>query len=356
MLRLISSLERPPRCETAPEISGVAVLLNGNAKAVNHRVRDSLASVMPGENLFFTKCPEEANRIAEEVVERGFHTVFTGGGDGTFVSWVNRILEIAERRPVAPPRFGVLALGTGNAVAEMVGADPRRHTRDLVRYLRGEVGGVRKLALLACGGRRTPFAGVGVDAAILNDYNWVKNRLAETPLAGLGVGVTGYGLAVALRSAPRYFMERRPGYCEVVNSGRSAWRLDARGNRIGRPVEHGELLYAGPCALAAASTVPYYGLGLRVFPFAERAPGMFQLRLASRVPVAEVLLQLPRLFSGEFEHEGLHDYSAERVSLRFERPMPLQIGGDAEGWLDRVDFAMAPGAVEVVDFGQSAAA
>jgi diacylglycerol kinase family enzyme len=334
----------------------VAVLLTGNAKAVNDRVRDSLASVLPVENLFFTKCPEEAGRIAEQVVDRGFHTVFTGGGDGTFVAWVNRILEIAERRPARPPRFGVLALGTGNAVAENLGADPRRHTRDLVRYLRGEIGGVRKLPLLACCGRRTPFAGVGVDAAILNDYNWVKSRLAETPLAGLGVGVAGYGLAVALRSAPRYLRERRPGYCEVVNAGRSAWRLDRRGNRIGRAVEHGELLYAGPCALASASTVPTYGLGLRIFPFAESAPGMFQLRVASRVPVAEVLLQLPRLFSGEFEHEGLHDFSAERVSLRFERPMPLQIGGDAEGWCDALDFAMAPGAVEVVDFGVQVAA
>jgi diacylglycerol kinase family enzyme len=250
----------------------------------------------------------------------------------------------------------VLALGTGNAVAEMVGADPRRHARDLVRYLKGEIGGVRHLPLIGCCGRRTPFAGVGVDAAILNDYNWVKSRLAETPFAGLGVGVAGYGLAVALRSAPRYLLERRPGYCEVVNAGRPAWRLDARGDRIGRPVEHGEVLYAGPCALAAASTVPYYGLGLRVFPFAERSPGMFQLRVASKVPVADLLLQLPRLFSGEFEHEGLHDFSAERVSLRFERPMPLQIGGDAEGWRDALDFAMAPGTVEVVDFGSRAAA
>ncbi|MFT3915969.1 MAG: diacylglycerol kinase family protein [Anaeromyxobacteraceae bacterium] len=361
MLRLIQNFERQarfhPAADAAPAAGteGVAVLLNGNAKAVNARVRDSLLSVVPSEHVYFTTCPDEASRVAEAVVDRGYHTVFTGGGDGTFVAWVNRILEIAERRFARAPRFGVLALGTGNAVAEMVGADPRRHTEDLVRYLRGEAG-TRRLPLLDVGGRRTPFAGVGLDAAILNDYNWVRQRLAETPLRGLGLGAPGYGLAVALRSAPRYLMERRPGYCEIVNTGRTAWRLDARGNRIGRPVEHGELLYAGPCALAAASTVPYYGLGLKAFPFADRAPGMFQLRLASSVPVADVLLQLPRLFSGEFSHEVLHDFSVERVALSFERPMPLQIGGDAEGWRDGVQFGLAPGAVEVVDFAPSAAA
>lgn len=356
MLRLIDSFEHPPRFQPHPEAtSGVAVLLNGNAKQVNDRVRASLASVMPEDQLFFTKCPVEASRIAEEVVERGYHTVFTGGGDGTFVAWVNRILEAAERRLARAPRFGVLALGTGNAVAEMVGADPRRHAEQLESYLRGEAG-TRQLPLLEVGGRRTPFAGVGLDAAILNDYNWVKTRLADTPLRGLGLGVPGYGLAVALRSAPRYLMERRPGYCEVVNAGRAAWRLDARGNRIGRPIEHGELLYAGPCALAAASTVPYYGLGLKAFPFAERSPGMFQLRLASVVPVAGALLQLPRLFSGDFQHEALHDFSAERVALTFERPMPMQIGGDAEGWRDEVAFGLAPGSVEMVDFAPRAAA
>lgn len=356
MLRLIETREHSPkRAVVSATSSGVAVLLNGNAKQVTPRVRNALASVVPTENLFFSRCPEEAGQIAEHVVERGYHTVFTGGGDGTFISWVNRILEIAERRPAPAPRFGVLALGTGNAVAEMMGSDPRRHARDLARYLRGEVETVRRLPLLACGGRRTPFAGVGLDAAILNDYNWLKEHLADTPLASLGLGVTGYSLAVALRSAPRYLTERRPSYCEVLNTGSLAWRLDLHGRRIGRPVKHGELLYAGPCVLAAASTVPYYGLRLRAFPFAEQSPGMFQLRLASKVPVADVLLHLPQIFNGRYANEGLLDFSAEKVHLTFERPVPLQIGGDAEGWLDQLSFAMAPGTVEVVDFMQRAA-
>jgi diacylglycerol kinase family enzyme len=334
----------------------VAVLLNANAKQVNAEVRRALSRVVPGEHLFLSRCQDDAIRIAEEVIVRRYGTVFTGGGDGTFVAWVNRILESAERRAARPPRFGVLALGTGNAVAEAVGATPRRHAQDLERFLRGDIGGVRRLDLLTCAGRRTPFAGVGIDAAVVNDYYWIRDRLSGTPLRKLGLGAPGYGLAVALRSAPRYLLERRPAYCEIVNVGRPAWRLDARGARIGRPIAHGELLYAGPCMMAAASTVPYYGLGLRAFPFADRAPGMMQLRVATSIGVPTVLMHLPSIWSGEFAHEGLLDFHADRVSLRFERPMPLQVGGDAEGWRDELTFSMAANPVEIVDFGPRAAA
>jgi diacylglycerol kinase family enzyme len=358
MLRMVVNAERYTRFEprvALPE-TDVAVLLNANAKQVNAGVRRALSSVVPDEHLFFSTSHDEANQIAEEVVARRYRTVFTGGGDGTFVSWVNRILESAERRAARPPRFGVLALGTGNAVAGMMGASPRKHVQDLTRYLRGEVDRIRRLDLLTCDGRRTPFAGVGLDAAVLNDYNWLKTRLARTPLRAIGLGAYGYGLAMAMRSVPRKLIERRASYCEIVNVGRPAWRLDARGERIGRPIAHGELLYAGPCMLAAASTVPYYGLGLKAFPFAQRAPGMMQLRVVTQICVATLLMNLSRIWAGEFAHGGLLDFHAERVALRFERPMPLQVGGDAEGWRDEIAFGMAPSPVEVVDFGACAAA
>ncbi len=358
MLRMVVSSKQVAGFKDALVHSGadVAVLLNANAKAVNDQVRRTLSSVVPDEDLFFSKNHDEANTIAEEVVARRYRTVFTGGGDGTFVAWVNRILEAAERRASSPPRFGVLALGTGNAVAEMVGARPRRHAQDLARYLRGEVDRVRRLDLLTCDGRRTPFAGVGIDAAVLNDYIWIRDRLHGTAIERLGVGAAGYGLAIALRSAPRVLLERRASYCEIVNVGRPAWRLGAAGERMGRPIAHGELLYAGPCMLAAASTVPYYGLGLRAFPFAEKATGMMQLRVATRIELSTLFLNLPRIWSGGFAHEGLLDFHADRVALSFERPMPLQIGGDAEGWRDELTFGMAANPVEIVDFGARAAA
>jgi diacylglycerol kinase family enzyme len=331
-----------------------AVLLNANARQVDARVRRDLEGLCAPSDLFLSRNADEARAIAELVVARRYRTVFTGGGDGTFVGWVNHVLDRAERVGAPAPRFGVLALGTGNAVAELVGSRPAEHLAQLGAFAGGTVDRLRKVDLLTCDGRRTPFAGVGLDAAVLNDYAGLKARFASTALRGATSGLAGYFLAGALRSAPRYLAERRPSYCEIVNLGRAAYRLDGRGRQVGPTIGHGELIYAGPCMMAAASTVPFYGFGLRAFPFAGTRPGTMQLRVAAELSVPTVLWNLPRIWSGDFAHPGLLDFHAERVSVQFERPMPLQVGGDAEGWRDNVTFGLTPRPLEIVDFTPAA--
>jgi diacylglycerol kinase family enzyme len=324
-----------------------AVLLNANAKQVSPRVREALSGLVPEGNLFFSRDPDEAHCIADAVVARGFSTVFTGGGDGTFVSWVNHILDRAETHSAPAPRFGVLALGTGNAVAEMVGAG--RPLDDLRRHLSGEVLPGRRLDLVSVEGRRTPFASAGLDAAALNDYNWLRTRLPG-PAGRLASGLGGYGLAVALRTAPRQLLQREPPYCEIVNTGSPAWRLDAAGERVGRPVASGELLYAGPCMLAAGGTAPYYGYKLRAFPFAGRRAGVLQVRVFTRIPVPALVMNVGRIFSGEFQHPGLLDFDADQVEITFDRPVPFQVGGDAEGHREKITLGIAPRSVELLDY------
>ncbi len=351
MIQLVASAQRlqAPALPVAP-LRGVAVLLNARAKAVNAGVIETLSLITPPEDLFVSHSEAEAAEIADWVVARRYQTIFTGGGDGTFVAWTNRIIDAAERRHQRAPRFGVLALGTGNAVAELVGATPRHHARDLSRYLAGEFAATRRIDLVTCEGRRTPFAGVGIDAAILNDYNWLKGQLAGTPFQGLGLGAAGYGLAVALRSAPRQLLERAPTYCEIVNTGKQAWRLDGQGRHIGPAIGPGELLYAGPCLMAGASTVPFYGMGLRLFPHADKVRGMMHLRVATDPAVATLLLNIHRIWSGQYADDKILDFHADQVTLRFERPIPLQVGGDAEGYRESVVFGMARAPVELVDF------
>jgi hypothetical protein len=190
---------------------------------------------------------------------------------------------------------------------------------------------------------------VGIDAAALNDYNWLRTRLGRR--AGrLTSGLRGYGLAIALRTAPRQLLQRAPAYCEILNTGNAAWRLDAAGDRVGRAIAPGELLYAGPCMMAAGSTVPYYGFKLRAFPFAGRRAGTLQVRVATRIPVPALVLHAREIFSGEFQHPGLIDFEADRVEMSFDRPVPFQVGGDAEGYRDRVTLGIAPRSVELLDY------
>src|SRR5690606_7213748 len=128
------------------------------------------------------------------------------------------------------PRFGVLKLGTGNALAGMVGAAPGVGiVDDVLRARAGQVPSVRRIDLLLSKGRATPFAGVGLDAALLNDYVAVKRRMGEGFLKRWATGAPGYALAVASRTLPTYLRRRNNPEIEVVNGKSSAVLLGPDG-------------------------------------------------------------------------------------------------------------------------------
>jgi diacylglycerol kinase family enzyme len=169
----------------------VAVLLNANARKVNARVVRALSHVVPEQDLFLSRSELDARRIVQTVLERNYHTVFTGGGDGTFMGFVNEVYRQLENRGRLPgqraPRFGVLKLGTGNAIAHFTNASDTRNDgilHDVLRARANEVPGSRRMDLLSVDGQRAPFAGMGVDGKLLNDYIWVKHTWARACSSG----------------------------------------------------------------------------------------------------------------------------------------------------------------------------
>src|SRR5580692_4483219 len=116
----------------------VAVLLNPNAKRVSAAVRGAIANVVSPEDIFVSHSESEARRIARTVVARGYQTVFTGGGDGTFMGFLNKICDCVGSTRL--PRFGILRLGTGNALASHVGAASARGAGVLDDLLRVRAG------------------------------------------------------------------------------------------------------------------------------------------------------------------------------------------------------------------------
>ena len=71
----------------------VAVLLNANARKVDARVVKTLSHIVPEQDLFLSRSPLDARRIIQTVLERGYPMVFAGGGDGTFMGFVNEVHE-----------------------------------------------------------------------------------------------------------------------------------------------------------------------------------------------------------------------------------------------------------------------
>src|SRR5438874_12796704 len=136
----------------------VAVLLNANARSVSDGLKRELENFVPPEDLYYSRCFDDARLIARQVLDKGYRTILTGGGDGTFVGYVNCLFEEAQQPSAATlrgaykllpipahavdlPRFGVLKLGTGNALADYSGASGRRLgvVEDILRTRSGEV-------------------------------------------------------------------------------------------------------------------------------------------------------------------------------------------------------------------------
>lgn len=348
---------RPAEPRREPHLdSRVAVLLNANARKVSERVVRALSHVVPDEDLFLSTDLQTCRRIAHTVIERGYKLVFTGGGDGTFVAFANEILREleAQRGPFAtPPRFGVLKLGTGNGLATMVNASSMRGDGildDVLRARKGDVPGFRPLDLLVVDGKRTPFAGLGADGRLLNDYVWVKQNFGKGVLKGMLSGAGGYVASVAFRTAPHFLTPDAQVECEIRNGRQgAAYRLNPDGS-VHAEIAPGGLLYRGRAVICAAATIPFYGFGLKMFPFAARRSGMMHLRVASNVTTPEVVANLPRIWSGRWFSDRMHEFHAREFTAQFAHPVPLQVGGDAEGYRTEVRMSVADEPIELVDY------
>lgn len=331
----ITSLVPQPTSALRPQ-GGVAVVLNRNARGVTPRRLARLRQLHPESDLFLSESAEHSRRIAEEILRRGYETVLLGGGDGTFVCCLNDLARASARTGLPLPRCGVLPLGTGNALGHFLGL-----SSPTARGLRTELGRAhdpnaitRPIGLLRVDGRLTPFAGTGLDSQILEDYRLTSKTLDAIKIGALLASTVRYVLAVALCSVPRFVLRKLP-QVEVVNVGGPAYAVAPDGRPDPTPLPRGTVLYRGPCTLAGAATIPCFGFGVRIFPFAHLMRDKFQVRCTD-ASALETLAHLPSVLSGEYRSPSLHDFYCDAVEIHVERPVPMQIGGDVLG--ERRDF------------------
>lgn len=328
----------------------IAVVVNGNAKQVTDDLVEVLDQIVQSGDLFVSRSLEEGKDIARTIVKRGYPTVLTGGGDGTFTQMVTWILKEAKKRDVPAPRFGLLRLGTGNALAWVLGAQNpagRGVVADIQR-LRTDAGS-RPLRLLDVEGTLTPFAGLGADAIALNHFIEMKDLFRRTPILNkYGTGGLAYLAAIVGRTMPEYIV--RPKHrVRIVNDGAPAVRLGVDGQPVGPEILKGEVIYEGPTRMTCMSTIPYWGFGARIFPFASDREDRFSLRVVD-ITSMDVALHIRSIWAGTYRDSRIHDFLVEKVSLQYPEPMALQVGGDAAGTHRVVHAALAEDPVQVVDY------
>jgi len=328
----------------------VAVVVNGNAKRVTDELVDTLDQIVQSGDLFVSRSLEEGREIARTIAERGYPTVLTGGGDGTFVQVVTWVTQSCDALGKKWPRFGFLRLGTGNAIAWVLGAHDDKGkgvVADLGRLRK--TGGSRKLRLLDVEGTLTPFAGLGIDSISLDHYEQTREMFARTKLLKrfAGGGAT-YLTSVVTRSLPEFLFRPHP-HVRIVNEGDDVIVMGQDGRPFGIGIGKGEVIYDGPSRMVAFATIPYWGFGARIFPYADEREDRFSLRVVD-ISSAQVAMHIRKIWDGTYRSDTVHDFLCDRVSIHFEEPMPLQVGGDLLGSRKIVQVALSAKPIDVVDY------
>jgi len=279
--------------------------------------------------------------VLSECLDRQISTVFAGGGDGTIIDTINTLDTL--RGDDAMPSVGVLRLGTGNALAHWLGSG--RPAADLKRWQDGMVHRSVSMALVEAEGTLFPFAGLGTDAAVLNDYIAIKKMAQNKWWQRYARGLPGYLIAGYLKTVPNYI--RRPTrQVMITNLGRPAFRIGSDGNEVGPVIPTGGTLYEGPASAVCCATMPYYGYAMKMFPHATKRAGRFQLRLVNMGPL-KMAWHMPTVWKGGTPN-GITDYYVDRVRIRFEDAMPYQLGGEAKGYRREVTFSLASYPINLV--------
>ena len=332
-----------------PKADRVAVVLNGNARQVTDELVDSFDQLVGSGDLFLSKSLDEAQGIALEIVESGYPVVLTGGGDGTFVQMVTSITKESRSRNQEPPRFGLLKLGTGNSLAWALGAGTSRKGvfADLARLRHDSAH--RDFRLIEVQNMLTPFAGAGFDALGLKNFHEVRSVVRHLPFVGKrATGAMSYAISIPMLTIPELALRPRMNV-RIVNHG-AAERLDRNGQPSGPPIEKGEVIFDGACIAALVSTIPYWGFGVRVFPFADDRPAdRFCLRVVATNPL-HVAAHMLSVWKGTYRHDDLIDVYAEDVELEFDTPTAIEIGGDPAGMTNSMRARLHPEPVKLIDY------
>lgn len=328
--------------------AGVAALFNGRARQVSPRVVKQFRKALPDALVLVSHDAAEALEHAKTIAAARPRLVLSGGGDGAAMMLLNLLRQVG----MTPfPPLGVLRLGTGNAWSRALGAGPVAQMAEYLPHLTWPLP-TRRFHLLEVEGRLCHFAGVGWDALILNDYRRNLEDLAAVPVAGkllrrYGVGFPGYVASLARYSVPRelFHSHQRPR-CTLHPAGEEVFQLDAEGrpHRVST-----DPLYDGVVSICGGSTVPEFGFGLRAFPYATTLPGMLNVRIYAN-SVLKALGEVRELWRGKKPTDGMFDFFSRRLVLRFNRPMPFQIGGDPEGEREEFLLELSEHSVDAVDW------
>ena len=217
------------------------------------------------------------------------------------------------------------------------------------------------------------FAGAGFDSLMLQDFQSIKKWAIRTKMFTKTLSsVSGYCVALLLKTLPKC-VARQEHNIEVKLTTRdpdTLWVDHRRGDVVqtvgpkrkktnsnlldiddNSDKQDETLLYQGTTGILAAGTSPFYGGGLRLFPFARLTKDKMHLRLG-RIHPLRGFFNIPQIFEGSFRDKrsssfGCLDYiggdfDVHVTSTRTDsetkeqvKGFPVQHSGESVGFFER---------------------
>jgi diacylglycerol kinase family enzyme len=325
-----------------PAGKGLYIVVNANAKRGGRRIAVQIARALPAATVRLTKSLAELEGWLRTIQDP--RCILSAGGDGSAVALLNALDRVVPKGEQFPP-VGALPLGTGNAWAHALGA---RKLDFCVKALARHDGPVptKRYGLFTCDGVLTFFGGCGWDAQILDDY---RLQLEASPSSRVAKSVWGYLTAMLSRTVPKSVLHGRP-HVIIENLGDEVFTVDEYGRVYPMEgVKRGTILYEGMASVAGAATCPEFGYGFKAYPFAERMLGYMNVRIYD-AKTHKAVASIPKLWKGQHPLDGMNDWFAKEVRMTFSRPMPLQIGGEAIGSRQTVEYRASERMVDALDW------
>lgn len=274
-----------------------AFLVNHNARAVSDGLIERLAAIVPAGDLFLSRTLEDAEVFSRTLARRGYGQVFLGGGDGTLVATMNLLRRASAGMGVPMPAIGVLRLGTGNAMAKALGA--MSPVVDASHVVHQGPSITRPVDFVQTeDGVLTPFAGMGWDGAVLNDYVWLKDQAKGASWTrNLAQSVAGYLGAAFVRTIPNE-LRQKPLQLRIRSKQDAIFMRPTPHGDVEERLPAGTTLFEGPAATVCVGSIPYFGFGFTMFPFAMKKPGYVQLRVVGASIPAIVKNLWPAVWRG----------------------------------------------------------
>jgi len=239
-----------------------------------------------------------ASNLAGVLENKGINRIVIVGGDGTLHEVINGL----KRKEAV---IGVIPTGTGNDFCRSIGipADPRSAIRTLSE------GRIRKLDL-GCVNNRffINVAGVGFDAHVAQEINKGIKWLTGSPAYLVAV----LKLIMTYRNIP----------LQIILDNNTKIHLNS--------------------FLLAVGNAQYYGGGMRIVPSAVPDDGYFHICAAGDVRKRDVLITLPKIFSGKhMDHPLVRGYTAKEIEISSDCRAVVHADGEIIGHLP-AKFSILP--------------